>query len=193
MSNLSVVLVDADGIAAPGNSVDLYFTFADELTGYPLTEYETTPSTATSAANKKTLATAFAFVTTTKIGYWRRVKAKLNTPMSKATLQGDNGFISSLDFELVDDGAEARVFADEMAVAKRGSDGLVVLVKNPDTGHLTVIGTKERPAEVLTAELTSGDKPGGAARGSKFSIGAGAKNTPHIYPKTLTLKTTANA
>ncbi len=195
MCNLSTVVVNCDNIAAPGNAVDIYFAPADELTSYPLTEFETTPATNKSAANRKTLAAAFAFVATTGIGYFRRVKVMLNTPIVNASLQGDGGaagFDNKLDFELADDGAEARNFADELALCKRCGSGVVILVKNPDTGVFTVIGTKDRPAQLLTAELSSGDKPGGTARGSKFSVSALGKATPHLYPSTLTLKTTAN-
>jgi hypothetical protein len=194
MCNLSSVVVNCDNISAPGNAIDLYFTPAEELTGYPLTRFETLDTNNT-AADKKTLNTAFAFVATTKIGYFRRVKAVLNSPITNSTLQGDGGaagFENKLDFEIADDGAEARLFADDLAACKRCGDGVVVLVKNPDTGHFTVIGTRDRPAVLMAADLTSGDKPGGTARGSKFTVSAVAKNTPHIYPSNLTLKVVAN-
>ena len=174
---------------SPGVVRILKFIPCDELTAEPKTLYELTPSTATTAVDKKTIGEIFAYKN--NAAYFRNIEVAINTPMGKSDSVGEGGamgFENGVDFSITNDSAATRQFADELVELSRCGCGVVVLLQNPDNGNFDKIGEFSRPATVKAINGSTGDKVGGSPREYKFSLSALSGKTPKIYPSTLAVR-----
>lgn len=163
-----------------GTTAVLYLTSAEELNGFPQTQFEKTAATTPGA--KLTLDDAFDFSTApVGKGYWRKYPIMIDYSMIEAKTAGELGNISfgnNLPFFLIGTNAEVREFA--MTIA---NCCIVALIETRE-GEISVIGRDNDPAHV--SEITiSTQKKVGESSGAAFNLQCNNGKPWYTYPKSL--------
>lgn len=162
----------------------------DEILREPLTNFESSNGTLSTAEDKKTIHEVYEYKDNDS--FFHEVDAAINTVMGKADSVGDGGaagFENSFEFTIQNDTAATRNLADELTRVKACGCGVIALLQNPDTLNYDIFGTFYRPCQVTAINGSTGDKPGGTAREYKFSLSGLNGVTPKIYPSTLAVRT----
>lgn len=166
MALLSATGLECGNQLPPGTEVDLYYTCSCELAEWPAVESGTT------LGNRFKLAEAFDFTgAAVGSGYWRKATLLVDTGAYKAMIDGEPGGQSTK--------SEVRGFiigsdAERMDVLdnfRKYSGCLVFMVKAREAALSAVIGSKSRPATVVSAEMDSGEKSGDR-NGTAYVFGA---------------------
>lgn len=160
----------------PGTKTKLYFTCSCELADWP--------AIGTTGADKKEFTEAFDFTgAPTGKGFWREADILVNTGNISYNLEGElggQGYKNSVTFFISGSDKEQLHFADQI----RETSGFLVVMLADKKGQLRVIGSKEEPARVETAEGATG-LTNGERNGTAYTVSDDIGLTAPIYPNSL--------
>ncbi len=177
-----------------GTTRYVYAIPAEEVISFPQSKAILGPPASVVAGDTKRLGGPFQYVTTTKKGFWRKIKIVIMSGKVDQNMVGEGataGIESMFAFKLADDSAEARELADQFIDCSK-CDGFFFAVENPESGDRDIIGTTAFPAVLKTLGMTSGEGVGKAARESTFVVSSLSGKAAMVYPKALALNTTPN-
>lgn len=161
----------------PGLQLKAYFTFVDELTGFPQTAEDLG---GTDQGDSKVLNEPFDFSgAPVGEGYWRYVDLVVNRNQWASVLEGEPGgqsFKNNLDFYIKGAAAAQLEFADQMLA----NSGCYIWMIADKQEVYYVFGTPTNPVFVETVEGGSG-QAAGDPRGFKYSLMTMTGWTPSIY------------
>lgn len=167
MANLIDLTKLCGKFKAAGLATTLYLIPYDEISVWPDTRKQVVEAASgtPAAGDEKILDEPFEYVTTSGLGYWRRIPILVNTQDLRDTMEGEIGgqkYVQRLDFQVQGSNSERLSFADSLLQ----NSGCMVPMIADKNGQYHLLAKKDFPAFLEAAE----GGPGGELNAFTFTL-----------------------